>query len=90
MKKRLLTFSAILLVSISLIETGQQSQAAETTPQQLSGLQANVRVIRDSDGVPHIYAENDHDATFMLGYIQAQDRFFQLDVSRRRASGTLL
>ena len=51
------------------------------TPFHLAGLSSPVRVARDSNGIPHIYAKNDHDAYFMQGYIQAQDRFFQMDIS---------
>ncbi|WP_455212858.1 penicillin acylase family protein [Kaarinaea lacus] len=46
-------------------------------------------VIRDTDGIAHIYAKNEHDLFFMQGYIHAQDRLFQMDMSRRQAAGTL-
>lgn len=52
-------------------------------------LQNEVLVIRDKFGVPHIYADNDHDLYFALGYVQAQDRIFQMDFYRRAATGTL-
>ena len=55
----------------------------------LPGLQQPVRVIRDGLGIPHVYALSDHDALFMNGFLEAQDRFFQMDASRRQASGTL-
>ena len=55
----------------------------------LAGLEAHVSVVRDRFGVPHISARNDHDVYFMQGYIHAGDRFFQMDASRRQASGTL-
>ena len=48
-----------------------------------------VTVVRDSSGVPHIKAENEHDLYLAQGYIQAQDRLFQMDLSRRQASGRL-
>src|SRR4051812_6658087 len=61
-------------------------------PLMLAGLQRPVRVVRDRLGVPHVYARSDHDAFFANGYVQAQDRFFQMDVaqffSRRAAGGT--
>ncbi len=53
------------------------------------GLGAPVIVLGDEDGVPHIYARDEHDALFMQGYLHARDRLFQLDVQRRTASGTL-
>ena len=55
----------------------------------LPGLEAPVTVMRDSNGIPHIYAENEHDLYFMQGRIHAQDRLFQMDLLRRSAAGTL-
>jgi penicillin amidase len=58
-------------------------------PAKLRGLHAAAEVSRDVYGIAHIKAGNDHDLYFMQGYVHAQDRLFQMDVSRRRASGTL-
>ncbi|WP_276532395.1 penicillin acylase family protein [Cytobacillus horneckiae] len=55
----------------------------------LSGLSEPVTVVRDDMGVPHITAANNHDLFLAQGYIQAQDRLFQMDLSRRQASGQL-
>ncbi|TDL33160.1 penicillin acylase family protein [Jeotgalibacillus sp. S-D1] len=52
-------------------------------------LEAGVTVIRDENGVPHIEAENDADLYRAQGFVQAQDRLFQMDLARRQASGTL-
>src|SRR5512136_2315315 len=54
-----------------------------------SGLIAPVKVIRDQWGIPHIYAENEHDLLFAQGYVHAQDRLWQMEVCRRTGSGTL-
>jgi penicillin amidase len=56
---------------------------------QVDGLQAEVTVIRDSWGIPHIYAANPHDLFFAQGYVHAQDRFWQMEFSRRIGSGRL-
>jgi penicillin G amidase len=53
------------------------------------GLLAPVTVYRDSAGVPHIEAESEQDLYFAQGYVTAQDRIFQMDLSRRQASGQL-
>jgi len=45
-------------------------------------------VIRDPHGVPHIYAQSWPDAARVLGYLHATDRLWQMDLLRRRASGT--
>ncbi|TWT04175.1 penicillin acylase family protein [Planococcus sp. CPCC 101016] len=52
-------------------------------------LESDVTVIRDEIGVPHIQAATDADLYRAQGYVQAQDRMFQMDLSRRQASGTL-
>ncbi|MHA2306587.1 MAG: penicillin acylase family protein, partial [Candidatus Hodarchaeales archaeon] len=55
----------------------------------LPGLINRVEVIRDKWGIPHIYSENDHDLFFAQGFIEAQDRLWQMEINRRTANGTL-
>ena len=55
----------------------------------LSGLSAQVRVVRDSHGVPTIEASNFEDLFFAQGYVTAQDRLWQMDGLRRYAAGEL-
>ncbi|HSC47839.1 MAG TPA: penicillin acylase family protein, partial [Gammaproteobacteria bacterium] len=55
----------------------------------LQGLSAKVSVERDSLGVPVITAESRADAARALGFLHAQDRFFQMDLLRRVAAGEL-
>lgn len=52
-------------------------------------VEAHVAIIRDIYGVPHIFAQNEHDAFFALGYCQAQDRLWQMDIMRHAAYGHL-
>lgn len=53
------------------------------------GLQSEVVIYRDSWGVPHIYAENSHDLFFAQGYVHAQDRWWQMELSRYLGMGRL-
>ena len=53
------------------------------------GISKPVDIIRDSYGMPHIYAQTDADAYFALGYCMAQDRLFHMDLMRRAARGKL-
>ncbi len=55
----------------------------------LPGLHAPASVIRDVDGIAHIVAADQHDLFFLQGWVHATDRMFQMDVTRRQASGTL-
>ncbi|HEX6317176.1 MAG TPA: penicillin acylase family protein [Gemmatimonadaceae bacterium] len=57
--------------------------------QQIPGLQDSVQIIRDRWGVPHIYAQNLDDLFFAQGFVQAQDRLWQMDMYRRTWSGEL-
>ena len=53
------------------------------------GLKGQVEVLRDSYGVPHIYADNPEDLFQAQGYVHAQDRFFEMDFRRHLAAGRL-
>jgi len=55
----------------------------------VSGLTANVTVLRDDRGVPQIYADNSQDLFRAQGYVAAQDRFFEMDVRRHITAGRL-
>src|SRR3990172_3812090 len=55
----------------------------------LKGLREGAEIIRDRWGVPHIYTSSVNDAAFAVGYAQAQDRLWQMELNRRAASGTL-
>ena len=49
----------------------------------------DVRIERDTYGIPHIYVRYELDLFFALGYVHAQDRLFQMDLQRRLPSGRL-
>lgn len=78
------TLSVLLLVLG--FQTGFSQQVLETT---IDGLQKPVEVLRDENGVNHIYAQNEHDLFFAQGYCAAQDRLFQFEIWRRQATGTV-
>ncbi len=55
----------------------------------VAGLGNPVEVTRDEYGVPTIEARDDHDLMFALGYVHAQDRLWQMDITRRLGQGRL-
>jgi penicillin amidase len=55
----------------------------------IAGLESAVTIQRDDYGVPHISAKNEHDLFFAQGYVHAQDRLWQMDISRRAGQGRL-
>lgn len=84
---------AILITSCAAMccVAASSSTASANRPVQVvvDGPDHPIRIVRDADGVPHVYARSELDGAYGQGWIQAQDRLFQLDVSRRNANGTL-
>ena len=80
--------SIVLLTVFSGIYT-IYSQPKRNGEIKLTGLKDKVTIYFDSHGRPHIYTKNLHDLVFTQGYLTAQDRLFQLDITRRAAKGQL-
>jgi len=90
LKKVFLLVLIIALVGVLatvIYLTSQKPEYAGTLL--LKGLKNQVEVKYDEYGIPHIYATNESDAYFALGYVHAQDRLFQMEMTRRVASGRL-
>jgi len=87
--KRTRTRSSFLFPVFLLLAFGQTAFAFSTDYSRIEGLQAPANVTRDTDGIAHIRALNEHDMFFLQGYVHAQDRLFQMDLNRRQPSGTL-
>jgi penicillin amidase len=56
---------------------------------QISGLTGEVTILRDTFGIPHIFAENEKDLYRAVGFAMAQDRLWQMDLLRRVTQGRL-
>ena len=55
----------------------------------LSGLKGPVTVLRDDKGMAYIYARDLHDALMAQGFVTAQDRLFQMELTRLFATGRI-
>ncbi|MCC6589453.1 MAG: penicillin acylase family protein [Bryobacterales bacterium] len=73
---------SIALCAAALFAADQQSG-------RVPGLQFNVEILVDRWGVPHIYAQNLHDAYFAQGWNAATQRLWQMDLWRKRGLGLL-
>ena len=82
-------FVALALAVPALLAGGSLAAPPATARLDLAGLELPASVVRDSLGIPYVFAQSDHDAYFLVGWLHAQDRLFQMDQSRRQASGTL-
>jgi len=54
-----------------------------------SSLKSEVKIYFDSLAVPYIFAEDDEDVAFTLGYLHARERMFSMDIVRRAGEGRL-
>jgi penicillin amidase len=90
MKKIVFGLFALIVIAIVSIFIYLKSTVKDYNQDiQLTGLHEASEVIFDDYGIPHIYAENDEDAFRILGYVQASDRLFQLELLRRVGGGQL-
>lgn len=55
----------------------------------IKGIKSEVKIYRDDFGIPYIEATNEDDLFFALGFVHAQDRLFQMDITRRAGMGRL-
>jgi penicillin amidase len=76
--------TAALLLAAPL---AAQQPAADTL--RAPGLRAPVTLLRDSAGVVHVRAANEHDLFYAQGWNAARDRLYQLELWRRQATGTM-
>jgi penicillin amidase len=76
-------------VALSFEAAWTGSPARESGVLDLPGLVHPVRIDRDRLGTPTIEARDADDAYEALGFLQAQDRFFEMDLLRRAAAGRL-
>lgn len=84
----------VLILALGLAGAGAWIYVNESLPQldgtvALPGLGAAVDVVRDREGVPHIFARSERDGWFAMGYVHAQDRLWQMEFQRRVAQGRL-
>ncbi|MFD3452736.1 penicillin acylase family protein [Streptomyces sp. NPDC058691] len=85
----LLLVAGIAFGSYWSVATVRASLPQTTGTLQLKGLSGPVQVKRDGSGVPQIYADTPQDLFRAQGYVQAQDRFYEMDVRRHLTAGRL-
>ena len=75
-----------VLVAVLILDASVPQLDGEVS---VTSISARVTIERDSIGVPTVTAENRADLAFGTGFVHGQDRFFQMDLSRRQAAGEL-
>lgn len=93
--RRVLTIALIVLLALLIViplggwlylRTSLPNTSGTVT---VAGLDGRVEIVRDADGVPHVFATTSDDAYFALGYVHAQDRLWQMEFHRRIGAGRL-
>jgi penicillin amidase len=80
---------AVLGAAIFSFVTVRKSFPDTTGELTASALKGTVTVQRDGKGIPQIYADNPEDLFFAQGFVQAQDRFYEMDFRRHVTAGRL-
>ncbi|MEV6671963.1 penicillin acylase family protein [Streptomyces sp. NPDC051162] len=95
-RARLLVITLVLLLVAGVgfgaywsVSTVRASFPETSGTLQLKGLSGQVKVARDGNGIPQIYADSAEDLFRAQGFVQAQDRFWEMDVRRHLTAGRL-
>lgn len=83
------TLVGVIAISGWLVERFHASKPVVAGEISLAAAPAPARVVRDENGVAHIFAETDEAVFFALGFTHASERFFQMDLVRRYILGEL-
>jgi len=84
-----LVLVALVLALVRCRSSTSRLPASGVVSEQLPGLSAVAEVLIDDRGIAHVRAATERDAWVAHGYVQARDRFFQMELSRRAAAGRL-
>lgn len=87
-----ITFSIIFLLAVAITVAFFTLRASLPQTEgnlNLEGLVSSVTINRDAQGIPFIKSNNRLDIAYALGFIHAQERFFQMDLLRRNSAGEL-
>lgn len=80
---------AVVVLTAVVAYASLRASLAQLEGEQQAGVVAAVSIERDALGIPTITAANRADLAFATGFAHAQDRFFQMDLSRRLSGGEL-
>lgn len=79
----------VLLAVVGVSYFASRSVPDYAGERRVDGISAPVEIVRNTHAVPHIFGQTDPDVFFGLGYAHAQDRLWQMQMSRRMAQGRL-
>ena len=95
--KRHITITVITFLLVGVLGCWAAKKSYQKNPSlpvlsgniSVEGLEGEVNVYRDEYGIPHIFSENEHDLFFATGYVQAQDRLWEMVLLRAISEGRI-
>ncbi|HEU4626051.1 MAG TPA: penicillin acylase family protein [Steroidobacteraceae bacterium] len=85
----LIAVTLAICTPLAILYAGFRASLPQLDGSARAAVVAPVTISRDALGTPTIEAANRVDLAYATGYVHAQDRFFQMDLSRRLAAGEL-
>lgn len=82
-------FAVVLVVGLVVFTLAMRTVQPDSGTMNIAGLGAQVKVTRDTHGIPHIVADTQLDAVMALGFTHAQDRLWQMNFLRMTGQGRL-
>ena len=86
--KIVLIVLAVIIIA-GLVAVNSVNNYQDTGTMLIDGLHKKIKVVRDEKGMAYIYAADLHDALMAQGFITAQDRLFQMELTRMFAQGRI-
>lgn len=82
---------SVMLVALAVfVFVGVRSSFPDMSGEvRLDGISGPIDIVRDANGIPQVYADTPEDLFFGQGYVQAQDRFWEMDFRRHVTAGRL-
>ena len=88
-KRRVLVIAAVVVVAIGLLFISQRPKRPDVAGLIAAGQQYDVRILRDTWGVPHVFGVTDADVAYGLAYAHAEDDFATIQDALLAARGQL-
>jgi len=82
-------FLLLIIVAIHFTNCSSLNRFQKEGTINLPGLKGPVTVLRDDKGMAYIYAQNINDALMAQGFVTAQDRLFQMELTKLFATGRI-
>ncbi len=82
-------FALVFVATLATVYLVYRAMPLYSGTERLPTLSSEARVWRNAYGVPHIFASSMDDAARALGFLQASERMFQMEITRRVGQGRM-